>query len=78
MPLSRVRFVDVSGQGAIHMIGVEGDSGSMSGYAPSAPPPMPYLPPHGGIPVYPPNPIPFIPPHGAPHGQYPGSGGSKF
>lgn len=64
LPLSRVTFVSISGQGAIHMIGLEHDNTGGSSM-PSAPPisNMPIFPPPGAqvcpmphIPVAPPYP----------------------
>lgn len=83
IPLTRVRFVDVSGQGSIHYIGVEGDSGTvpnappMMPVIPGGPPPYTPMPPHGGIQVMP-LPHPAFSQPGYP-GPYPGAvgGGSK-
>lgn len=90
IPLQRVTFVSVSGEGAIHFIGLEGDSGPPPSYIPPVmpinpiPPIPPYpsapiapiypSPPHGGVPVYPGTPG-FQPPPS--HNPYPG-GGSKL
>uniref|UniRef100_A0A336KCA0 Galectin n=1 Tax=Culicoides sonorensis TaxID=179676 RepID=A0A336KCA0_CULSO len=73
IPLSRVTFVSVSGQGVIHVIGLENDNnmgGSITS-TPSAPPSnLPIYPPPPGaqvcpipnVPPYPPGPV--YPPHG--------------
>lgn len=86
IPLHRVRFVDVSGQGAIHLIGLEGDASTPAPPMPVLPvppfiinPPAGPQPPQGGIRVLPYDPppayqgpgyVPTPPPH---HGS-----GSEF
>lgn len=84
IPLQRIQFVDVSGQGSIQFIGLEGDATSMpvippQGHIPPFVNPQPIGPPHGGIRVLPAN-SPYDPPPYQGPGLYtmPGTGSESF
>lgn len=63
LPLTRVTFVSISGQGAMHLIGLEHDNTGGSS--------VPTAPPMSHLPIYPPPgvqvcPMPGIPPYPTP------------